>query len=189
MKKPKLATSEKSVSIAKAVQPIAPVVSEEKTKKPTAQKSTNKPKSIASKAVPEVKAEQPMITVDAAETPKNTSATQKPGIKPKTASPKAKAELSVVSVDALAKPKKATTSQNSSKKAKAVKPKAVAPAVVAATPERASLPSGSIWPNWIENLLGNFGIKKKIVVKAIKRLLAGRYTSIGEEDSSFKTVS
>ena len=94
---------------------MVPVVTKEKPKKPAVQKSTKKPKSMDTKAAPEVKAEQPIIAVAAAETPKNTRATRKPAIKPKTASPKpaakAKTEQPVVPVDAVAKPKKATTSQ------------------------------------------------------------------------------
>jgi len=75
--------------------------------------------------------------------------------------PKAKAEQPVVSVDAATKPKKITTSQKSPKKAKAVNPKALAQVTEAATPKHASLPTGGIWPNWVENLLMAIGVKKK----------------------------
>lgn len=70
--------------------------------------------------------------------------------------PKAKAEQPVVSVDAVTKPEKVTPSQKPPKQAKAV-----AQAVEAAASERASLPSDSIWPNWVENLFVGIGVKKK----------------------------
>ena len=75
--------------------------------------------------------------------------------------PTPKAEQPVVSVDAATKPKKITPSQKSTKKAKAVTPKAVAEAVEAGTPKHAVLPSGSVWPNWVENLLMAIGVMKK----------------------------
>lgn len=148
MTKPKIAAAEKPAP--KAKQPIVTIVKEENPKKTAAQTPTKKPKSVASKVVPEAKAEQPIIAVAPAAKPKNTSTAQKPVNKPKTASPKpapnAKDEQPVVSVDA---------------GAKAIAPKTVVPVIEAATPERASLPSESIWPDWVENLFGSLGIKKK----------------------------
>jgi hypothetical protein len=75
--------------------------------------------------------------------------------------PKAKAEQPVVPVAATTKPKKASAIRKAPKKAKAVAPKTAAPTTKKARPERVDSPTGNIWPNWVENLLVSFGIKKK----------------------------
>ena len=124
-----------------------------------------KPKiATVEKPAPKVKTEQPVATVVTEAKPKMPAA-QKSSNKPKAVTPKpvpeAKAEQPVVSLAAEAKPKKASATQKSPKKAKAVAPKGITTATEIANPERESLPFVNIWPKWVENLLGSFGIKKK----------------------------
>jgi hypothetical protein len=196
MKNPKIATDEKPAPKVKTEQPVAAVLTEttKPKKQDSTQKSSNKPKTVAPKPVPEAKAGQSAVSIAAEAKPEKASLAKKPAkntqieatkpaLKPKTEQPiatviteakpkmpktvapkpvpEAKAEQLVLSTAEGAKPKKATTNQKSPKKSKAAPPKAVVPASETATPEHPSLPSDNIWPNWVENLLVSFGIKKK----------------------------
>jgi hypothetical protein len=121
-----------------------------------------KPKTAAAeKSAPKAKAEQPVAIVIKEATPKKSTA--QPTNKPKAAIPKpassAKAGQPVVSVTARAQPNKASPAQKAPDKAKVVKPKAKATKM--ANPALVNPPSDGIWPNWVENLLVSFGIKKK----------------------------
>lgn len=165
MKKPKIATAEKSASKVKTGQVVAVVVTEAKTKKPdSAQKPLNKPKAITPKPAAKAKAEQTIATVFTEEKPKKPAA-KKSTNKPKPVTPQpvleTEAEQPVAPIAAEAKPKKTRAPQHSPKKAKAVDPKTKTTATEIANPRHDNLPSGNIWPNWVENLLRGFGGIKK----------------------------
>jgi len=139
----------------KAGQPVVSMTAEAKPEKASLAKKPAKNTQIeASKPVPKAKTEQPISSIIKEATPKIPKT-----VAPKPA-PKANIEQPVLSAEG-ANPKKATASQRSPKKPKVASPKAVVPVSETATPERASLPPGNIWPNWVVNLLVSFGIKKK----------------------------
>lgn len=166
MKKPNIATTKKPAPNAKIGTPVATGVTGAKPKKPgPAQKPDNKPEAVTPKPVPKAKVGRAVAAAATGAKANRSSPAQKPPNKPKTVTPKpgpkAKAGQPVASVAATTKPKTASATRKAPKKAKAVASKTVVPTTKKARPERVGLPAGNIWPNWVENLLGSFGVRKK----------------------------
>jgi hypothetical protein len=127
-------------------------------------KSAKKAQTETTKPAVKAKTEKPISIVFNEEKPKQPAA-KKSTNKPKPATPKpvleAKAEQPVVAIAEEAKPKKARAAQHSPKKARAAAPKTKTTASEIANPGQDNLPSGNIWPDWVEKLLKSFGIKIK----------------------------
>jgi hypothetical protein len=83
------AVASKPAPKVKTERPVKTIVTEEKPKKPTDQKTSIKPKAVTPKPMPEVKAEQSVLSVAQEAKPKKASPSQKFPKKAKVAAPKA----------------------------------------------------------------------------------------------------